>query len=110
MTDRDFLGEFEHLVLLGVARLQPDGYGTTLRQEIEDRTGRAVSVGALYATLERLELKGLLSSRHGEPTPERGGRSKRYFTLTPVGARALAASRERLESMWEGVEIRPRRA
>jgi DNA-binding PadR family transcriptional regulator len=110
MPDRDFLGEFEHLVLLAAARLQPDGYGRTLREEIEARTQRSVSVGALYATLDRLESKGLLRSRQGDPTPERGGRSKRYFSLTAAGARALAASRERLDAMWEGVDVRPRRA
>lgn len=110
MNDRDFLGEFEHLVLLAVARLQPDGYGTTLRHEIEARTGRDVSVGALYATLDRLEGKGWLSSRVGEPTAERGGRAKRHFTLQPAGAQVLHASRARLDAMWEGADVRPRRA
>lgn len=108
--DRDFLGEFEHLVLLAVARLQPDGYGTTLRTEIEDRTGRSVSVGALYATLDRLEGKGWLESRQGEPTAERGGRAKRLFVLTSPGAEALHESRSRLDAMWEGADVRARRA
>lgn len=110
MTDRDFLGEFEHLVLLAVARLQPDGYGTTLRAEIEQRTGRDVSVGALYATLDRLEAKGFVDSRRGDPTPERGGRAKRHFLLAPAGADALHESRARLNAMWEGADVRARRA
>jgi DNA-binding PadR family transcriptional regulator len=108
--DRDFLGEFEHLVLLAVARLQPDGYGTPLREEIESRTGRSVSVGALYATLDRMEGKGWVSSRQGEPTPERGGRAKRLFVLTAAGATVVRESRQRLEAMWEGADVRARRA
>jgi PadR family transcriptional regulator, regulatory protein PadR len=110
MSDRDFLGEFEHLVLLAVARMEPEGYGTVLRQEIEERTGRSVSVGALYATLERLERKGMLLPREGEPTPERGGRARRYYRLTGAGAGALERSRARLDAMWDGVELRPGRA
>jgi DNA-binding PadR family transcriptional regulator len=110
MDDRDFLGEFEHLVLLAVARLQPGGYGTSLRQEIEARTGRAVSVGALYATLDRLERKGWVRSEVGEPTAERGGRAKRQFTLAAAGARVLHDSRARLDAMWQGAKVRPGRA
>lgn len=110
MSDRDFLGEFEQLVLLAVARLQPEGYGTTLREEIEERTGRTVSVGALYATLERLERKGWVRSREGEPTSARGGRAKRHYLLAAAGARALEASRARLEAMWQGADVRARRA
>ena len=108
--DRDFLGEFEHLVLLAVARLQPHGYGTTLRAEIEGRTGRSVSVGALYATLDRLEGKGWLESAQGEPTAERGGRAKRLFALTASGVEALQASRARLDAMWQGTDVTARRA
>ncbi len=110
MSERDSLGEFEHLVLLAVARLQPEGYGTTLRREIEARTGRSVSVGALYATLDRLERKGWVSAEAGEPTPERGGRAKRHYQLAAAGSRVLAESRARLEAMWEGVDARPGRA
>ena len=110
MAERDFLGEFEHLVLLAVARLQPEGYGTTLRREIERRTGRDVSVGALYATLERLEGKAWVRSEVGEPTAERGGRARRHFALTPSGARTLHAARARLDAMWEGADVSARRA
>ena len=86
MTDqpRDFLGEFEQIVLLALLRLGENAYGVPIRQEIEDRTGRPVSVGALYSTLDRLEGKGLVSSFFSDPRPERGGRSRRYLA---TGAR-----------------------
>lgn len=105
MAKGDFLGEFEQVVLLAVARLAGHGYGVSVRREIEERTGRDVSVGAVYATLDRLESKGLLSSWEGDPTPVRGGRSKRYFELLPAGARALEATREMMGSMWDGVDL-----
>ena len=73
MAGREFLGEFEHIVLLAVLRLGDDAYGASVRREIETRTGRALTVGALYRTLDRLELKGYVASRVGDPTPERGG-------------------------------------
>lgn len=104
MAKGDFLGEFEHVVLLAAARLAGRGYGVSIRREIEDRTGREVSVGAVYATLDRLESKGLLTSWEGDPTPTRGGRSKRHFRILPAGARALEATREMLGRMWEGVD------
>lgn len=103
MTRRDILGEFEHLVLLAVLRQEPDGYGATIRREIEERAGRRVSVGALYSTLDRLAAKGMVSARTGHPTPERGGRAKRHFEVTPAGHRALRESRRQLEAMWEGL-------
>ena len=105
MPKRKSLGEFEHLVLLAVARLNGSGYGATLRQELEDRTGREVSVGALYATLDRLAEKGYVASRPGQPEPDRGGRPKRYYALTGTGEDALAAARLMLERMWEGVAL-----
>lgn len=108
MNSGPFLGEFEHLVLLAVARLEGEGYGVTIRQEIERRTGRTPAIGAVYATLERLESKGYVSSRLGEPTAERGGRARRHYRLEPAGAEALARSRRVLERMWEGVELEPR--
>lgn len=107
MAARGFLGEFEQLVLLAVARLEPEGYGVTLRQEIEQRARRDVAIGAVYATLARLEAKGLVSSREGEPSPVRGGRAKRHFTLTLAGARALAGARQRLARMWEHLKLKP---
>lgn len=92
-------------MLLAVTRLDNCGYGMTLRQEIEERTDRDVSIGALYATLERLEKKGLVSSSQGESTASRGGRAKRFFAITERGLEALRRSRQLLDSMWEGVEI-----
>jgi PadR family transcriptional regulator PadR len=105
MTKRKFLGEFEQVVLLAVAQMDGEGYGTALRREIEDRSGRNVSIGAIYATLERLETKGFVSSREGESTAERGGRSRRHFELSTVGRDALRRSREMLDSMWDGVDL-----
>ncbi len=92
-------------MLLAVLRLEGEGYGTTLRREIEQRAGRPVAVGALYATLERLEDKGFIRSEQGEPTPQRGGRAKRYYHATAAGERVLARCRAGLESMWEGVAV-----
>ena len=105
MSRGEHLGEFEQMVLLAVARLGQEGYGVTVRQEIEGRTGREVAVGAVYATLDRLEGKGMLASFEGEPTGERGGRARRHFRLLPEGARALRASRRMLDAMWDGVEL-----
>jgi DNA-binding PadR family transcriptional regulator len=100
----DSLGEFEQSLLLAVAHLGPGAYGVTIRQEIESRTGREVAVGAIYTSLRRLELKGYVRSALADPTPERGGRSKRYFTLKAAGAAALRQSRDRLTRMWKGLE------
>jgi DNA-binding PadR family transcriptional regulator len=104
MAKREYLGEFEQVVLLAVMRLGPEAYGVTIRQEIEERTGRSVSVGAIYPTLDRLEKKGFVSSHIGEPTPERGGRSKRHFKLEAEGLVALERSRNMLDALWEGYE------
>jgi DNA-binding PadR family transcriptional regulator len=98
-----FLGEFEQVVLLAVACLDGEGYGMTIRREIEQRTGRRVSIGPVYSTLRRLEAKGHLTSRVGEATPIRGGRATRYFQIEPEGIQALQASRTMLDQMWEGV-------
>ena len=98
------LGELEQIVLLAVLRLGDDAYGVPIRDDIAQRAGRPLTVGALYRTLERLEEKGYLQSRLGDPTAERGGRSKRYFTLRPLGIRTLRASRHALNAMWDGLE------
>jgi len=105
MSKSTFLGEFEQVVLLAVQRLEGQGYGMSIRREIEHRTGRGVSIGAIYATLERLEKKALLKSWEGDPTPVRGGRSRRHFALRSEGGEALVRSRGMLDSMWDGVEI-----
>src|ERR1700761_8914364 len=89
MAGRHYLGEFEHIVLLALLRLEDRAYGVTVRQEIELRTQREVSIGAVYATLDRLESKGYVTSHLGDPTPERGGRSKRFFQVTSKGMAAL---------------------
>jgi PadR family transcriptional regulator, regulatory protein PadR len=100
----DTLGEFEQSVLLAIAHLGPDAYGVTVRREIERRTRRTVAVGALYTALDRLERKGFVSSFMSDPTPERGGRSRRHFQLRAAGATALRRARERINRMWEGVK------
>ena len=104
MGRSDYLGDFEQLVLLATLRLGHDAYGTTIQKEIEDRAGRCASVGALYTVLGRLEEKGLVSSRLADPTPERGGRAKRYFKLERAGRAALKRTRIAMTRMWEGLE------
>ncbi|MEZ4416090.1 MAG: helix-turn-helix transcriptional regulator [Gemmatimonadota bacterium] len=105
MGKGEFLGEFEQVVLLAVAQLEGRGYGVSIRREIERRTGRDVTVGSVYTTLARLEDKGLVASEEGDPTPTRGGRARRHFSLLPDGARALEASRTMMDRMWDGVEL-----
>ena len=106
MAGREHLGEFEQIVLLAVLRLSDEAYGMLIRREIEKRTNRLLTVGALYRTLDRLEEKSLITSWFGDPTPERGGRSKRYFKVEPLGMRALQESRQALAAMWEGLDIK----
>ena len=103
MPKGDSLGEFEHLVLLAVLRLGADAYGMRVRREIAERTGRDVSIGAVYATLDRLADKGLLISSLSDPTPERGGRAKRSFHLTGAGTDAVNRARQDLANMLEGL-------
>lgn len=100
MGKGDYLGEFEIVVLLAVARLGDDAYGMTIRMEIEERTGRGVSLGTVYNTLRRLQRKGYLASELGDPTPERGGKAKRFYALEPEGAEALERSRRMFERLW----------
>ena len=103
MKDAPLLGEFEQLVLLAVWRLGDNAYGATIRTELAERAGREVSVGALYTTLERLEDKGLLSSRMGEATAVRGGRPKRFLKVTQSGHQGLARSHASYMRMIEGL-------
>jgi len=100
------MGEFEQLVLLALLRLGNDAYGMEVREEIEKRTGRDVSYGAVYTTLDRLEQKGFVAHWMGEPTAERGGRAKKYFRVLPEGREALRATRDVLGIMSEGVMFR----
>ncbi|MEZ4415748.1 MAG: helix-turn-helix transcriptional regulator [Gemmatimonadota bacterium] len=99
------MGEFEQLVLLAVLRLDNEAYGMEVREEIEQRTGRSVSYGAVYTALDRLEQKGYVDYRLGEPTPERGGRARKYFRVLAEGRAALRATRQALTVMWEGVRL-----
>lgn len=105
MRKRDYLGEFEHVVLLAVLRLSGQAYGVTVRQEIEARTDREVSVGAVYATLDRLEAKGYLQWHAGDPTPERGGRSKHFFQVTGKGVTAVNRTQRALQNMIKGLDL-----
>jgi DNA-binding PadR family transcriptional regulator len=105
MPGRDYLGEFEHIVVLALLRLEDRAYGVTVRQEIELRTRREVSIGAVYATLERLETKGYVTSNQGDPTPERGGRSKRFFRVTANGIAAVSRTHNAFKSMADGLAL-----
>ena len=105
MSKRDYLGEFEHIVILALLRLADRAYGVTVRQEIEERTGREVSIGAIYATLDRLEVKGYVKSVVGEPTPERGGRSKRFFCVTAKGISAVNRTHRAVQDLTEGLDL-----
>lgn len=100
-----FLAEFELYVMLSVARLGDDAYGVTIRREIEERTGRSVSVGALYATLARLGQKKLMEFEVSDPRPVPGGRSRKYCRLTHEGRAALAHSAGMLTRMMDGLEL-----
>src|SRR3954465_2467706 len=100
------LGDFEQLVLLGVLRLEGGAYGAAIRQEIHDRSGRDVSINAVYTTLDRLEGKGLLRSWVGEPTPQRGGRRRKFYALRPAGAAALRQAYRAFTAMAAGLERR----
>lgn len=106
----DSLGEFEQSLLLAIVHLGATAYGVTIQAEVEARTGRNIAVGALYTSLGRLERKGYVRSTLADPTPERGGRSKRYFTIRAAGVAALRQSRERMERMWHGLESDLRKA
>ena len=106
MPQREYLGEFEQIVVLALLRLGKNAYGVPIRHEIEHRTKRAVSVGALYSTLDRLEAKGYVASWFADPTAERGGRSKRYFRVEPLGLKAVKRSQKALAVMLEGLDLR----
>jgi PadR family transcriptional regulator, regulatory protein PadR len=105
MSGRDYLGEFEHIIVLALLRLEDRAYGVTVRQEIEFRTNREISIGAVYATLDRLEAKGYVKSHRGDPTPERGGRSKRFFRVTANGVAAVNRTQRALLRMTEGLDV-----
>lgn len=103
-ADLATLGEFEQVVLLAILRLSDQAYAVTVRDEIARCTGRDVSRGSIYITLDRLETKGYLKSRLADPTPERGGRAKRYYALRPRAIDALRENRRALVALWRGLE------
>jgi PadR family transcriptional regulator PadR len=100
MSKREYLGSFELMVILALIRLGEDAYGVPISREIEGRSGREVALGSVYATLERLEEEGLVTSELGEPTPERGGRAKRYFRVTARGLREVRVTQRVLKRLW----------
>ena len=104
MANSGFLGEFEQALLLAVLRVGEGAYGSSIRKELAACTGRKVSHGASYVTLDRLEAKGLVRSELGSSTPGRGGRRKRLFRVTAAGIAALKESRDALVNLWSGVE------
>ena len=99
------LGEFEQIVLLAVLRLGDQAYGVTILDEIAARTGRNPAPGALYTTLHRMEDKGLVTFRDGSPTPERGGRAKRFVLVTREGRNALASAQTAYQSLLQGLDL-----
>jgi len=103
MAKRDFLGGFELLVLLALIRLGDEAYGVPISEAIEESSGKEVAIGSVYITLERLENKGLVTSRLGEPTAERGGRAKTYFKVTARGLREVRNAQRTLVNLWAGV-------
>ena len=100
------LGDFEQLVLMGVLRLGDAAYGAAIRQEIHARSGRDVSISAVYTTLDRLEGKGFLSSWIGAPTAQRGGRRRKFYALRPAGTAALQQAYRAITAMAAGLEAR----
>mgnify|MGYP003575214319 CR=1 FL=1 len=100
---RKQLGEFEEIVLLIIATLDDNAYGVAIQEAIEFQTGRDLSISAIHATLHRLQMKGYVKSHMGGASPERGGRRKRLFTITPLGGRTLHGIRELREQLWNQV-------
>ena len=100
-----YLGEFEQMILLAILRLGEDAYGVSIRRELSERAGRDVAPGALFTTLDRLETKGLIASRMGDPTPQRGGRAKRYVTVTAAGRKALMRAVRAYERLLDGLDF-----
>ena len=105
MLNRSYLGEFELMVMLALIRLGDDAYGVPIGRAIEESSGREVALGSVYAALERLEQKGFVSSSVGDPTPERGGRAKRYFRVTNAGLRQVRKTRQTLINLWRGLPM-----
>jgi PadR family transcriptional regulator, regulatory protein PadR len=103
MTKQDHLGNFELMVMLTLIRLGENAYGVPISEELEKRTGRDVAIGSVYAALERLQDKGFVTSELGEPTPERGGRAKRYFRVSAKGLKEVRETQRSLVKLWHGL-------
>ena len=99
-----YLGEFEYAVLLAILHLDEDAYAVPIRELIEQRTSRPVARGALYTGLDRLEAKGCLKSRMGDPSEERGGKARRYYSVTAAGLKAIRATHESFANLAKGLE------
>jgi DNA-binding PadR family transcriptional regulator len=104
MSPRQFLGELEEMVLLAILRLGSGAYGATILKELEEQAGRDVPRGSVYVTLDRLEEKGMIGSRAGEPTPQRGGRAPRLVSVTDAGRAALQRTHDVRERLRRGLD------
>jgi len=100
---RDYLTDFELMILLSILRVGENAYGVPIAREIEETGGRTVLLGAIYTALDRLEQNGLVTSSYGDPTPERGGRAKRYFKLTGKGLKSVKDTRRAFTALWSGI-------
>jgi DNA-binding PadR family transcriptional regulator len=100
---RAYLTDFELMILLAILRIGDEAYGVPIAREIEETGGRSVVLGAVYAALDRLQANGLVSSTVGEPTPERGGRAKRFFRVTPAGLKGIRQTQRALVKLWSDV-------
>jgi PadR family transcriptional regulator len=105
VSRNQFLGEFEQLILLAVARCSGDAYGMAIRREMEAQVDAPVSIGSVYAALDRMERKGYVTSMVGAPSPTRGGRAKRFYQLEEPAIEALNRARVRLDRFWDGVDL-----
>ncbi len=100
MNKKQYLGEFEHIVLLAIVALKDEAYGVSIMQHLKSCAGRDASIGALYSTTERLEKKGLLTSSKSGATEARGGKAKRYFKITALGLKELQTTKSQIEKLW----------
>ena len=105
MTRRGYLGDLEEIVLLAVARCEPEAYGMRIRQEIEEQSGRSVAIGAVYASIERLEDKGYIRPAAAPRGPDRDARARRFFAITAAGSRALEETAAVRDRLWRGLQL-----
>jgi PadR family transcriptional regulator, regulatory protein PadR len=105
MSKRGYLGDLEEIVLLAVARCEPEAYGMRIRQEIEEQSGRGVAIGAVYASIERLEDKGYIRPAAAPQGPDRDARARRFFAITPAGTRAVEETAALRDRLWRGLRL-----